>query len=118
MTRSRRKRPIRGPKPRKRRRTRATPHAIKQAEFVAREAGEPHEKAPRREPAEYIGRVIHRAWTDDGGVAHHAMYAYDSWTVVCDTPDFLRKVRAVGSNKLRISSDMVNCLWCILRQMR
>ncbi len=120
MARSRRKRPVRGQRRVRRKRSRVTASSIQQAEFVALEADEPFEKNGRapRQHTEYIGHLIHRAWTDDGGLVHHAIYAYDSWNVVCDTPDFLRKVRAVGGNKLRISCDTVTCLWCIQRLLR
>ncbi len=37
----------------------------------------------------------------------------EAWHVVCDLREFFDTVRRMGSNKLRISTDMVNCMWCI-----
>ena len=77
------------------------------------DARQPYDKAERPLRVEYIGLKIERAWHDRGGVAHAAFLIGDAWHTVCDSREFYDEVRRLGSSRLRISSDQVNCMWCI-----
>jgi hypothetical protein len=92
----------------------ASKSSVRRDTFAGWEASEPRVAAPRKPQVEPTGVHIERSWHDRGGVAHAAYLIGDAWHVRCDTREFFDEVRRMGSNRLRISTDQVNCMWCTL----